>query len=103
MSNVNKEKVVKMKYQTDDLRILDVKEVSPGREYRSSKGWLDGDDEEEPEVPLRTPVKKVEDIVPIKREPEGVKDVPPVKKPEPPTNVEDEEPIDDDAPPVILK
>ena len=29
MSNVSKEKVVKMKYQTDDLRILDIKEVSP--------------------------------------------------------------------------
>lgn len=29
MSNVSKEKVVKMKYQTDDLRINDIKEVSP--------------------------------------------------------------------------
>ncbi len=29
MSNVSKGKVVKMKYQTDDLRILDIKEVSP--------------------------------------------------------------------------
>ncbi len=79
----------------------DMKGKIPDRNYRSTRSFLDGGEPERVEPEVRRPVRIEE---PVRPQPEGVQVNPP--KNEAPVRVEDEpedEPVDDDTVPVILK